>query len=238
MAPSTRANSDTEHAKPAYLQVAQRIREDILSGVWAMGSRLPISQIVEQYGVTAMPVRDALNQLLGEGLVTNEAHKGFAIPNVNDTFISDYFDLRRAIESMLTGRAATRIDELTLDKVEETAERFVHSARAGDVVEALRLNRLFHRTINLAAGNPMALEILEGRSALIFALRRKHGYSSEKIASVEAEHAAIIRALRAHDTEWAETAARAHCLSAREASLNALKAIKPESAVIKLMTRQ
>lgn len=219
----TRLKHDPVHATPAYLLIAQRIREDILSGVWAMGSRLPINQIVEQYGVTAMPVRDALNQLLGEGLVTNEAHKGFAIPEVDQVFISNYFELRRAIESMLTGRAASRIDDATLDLVEDAAAQFVHHARAGEVVEALRLNRHFHRMINQSAGNPMALEILEGRSSLIFALRRKHGYSAEKIANVEAEHATILRALRARDPEWAEAAARAHCLSARAASLSALK---------------
>lgn len=228
MAGASGMRADPHPQAPAYLQIAQRIREDILSGVWPMGTRLPINQIVEQYGVTAMPVRDALNQLLGEGLVTNEAHKGFAIPDVDDAFISNFFELRRAIESMLAGRAATRIDDVTLDHVEDIAERFVVSARAGDVVEALRLNRLFHRTINQSAGNPMALEILEGRSALIFALRRKHGYSAEKIDNVATEHATILRALRARDAEWAEAAARAHCLSARTDSLRALRSRTPE----------
>ncbi|MDH4442468.1 MAG: GntR family transcriptional regulator [Rhizobium sp.] len=219
---------DADNSIPAYLVIAQRIREDILSGVWPMGARLPINQIVEQYGVSAMPVRDALNQLLGEGLVTNVAHKGFAIPVVDSAYIGDFFELRRAIESLLTGRAATRIEDTTLDFVEETAGQFVHRARAGDVAEALRLNRLFHRTINQSAGNPMALEILEGRSALIYALRRKHGYTADKITDVENEHAAIVRALRARDPEWAEAAARAHCHSARASSLRAFKQKTPD----------
>jgi DNA-binding GntR family transcriptional regulator len=212
------------HAVPAYLQIARRLREDILSGVWPMGTRLPIAQIVESYGVTAMPVRDALNQLLGEGLVTSEAHKGFAIPQVDAEWIANFFELRRAVESMLTARAATRITPEALDGLDAVADRFVAAAQAGEVVEALRLNRLFHRTINEAADNPMAIEILEGRSALIYALRRRHGYDAAKVEAVAAEHGAILRALKARDPEWAEAAARAHCLSARADSLRALHA--------------
>jgi DNA-binding GntR family transcriptional regulator len=212
---------------PAYLQIARRLREDILSGVWPMGTRLPIAQIVETYGVTAMPVRDALNQLLGEGLVTSEAHKGFAIPQVDAAWIDNFFELRRAIESVLAARAATRIEPEALDRLDDVADRFVAAARGGDVVEALRLNRLFHRTINEAADNPMALEILEGRSALIYALRRRHGYDAAKVDAVAGEHAAILRSLRARDPEWAEAAARAHCLSARADSLRALRAAQP-----------
>jgi len=115
------------------------------------------------------------------------------------------------------------------DRLGAAAERLeLVTARAGEVVEALRLNRLFHRTIADAAENPMAVEILEGRSALIYALRRRHGYDAAKVDNVAAEHGAILRALRARDPEWAESAARAHCLSARADSLRALRAAQTD----------
>ena len=200
---------------PAYVRVADRLREDILSGTWAMGKHVPMSHLTSRYGVSGMPIRDALNQLVGEGLVQIQANKGFVISDVDEQFLHNIYDIRSVVIPMLAAKAAKRIDNSTLEEVEELGRQFAEAARSGRTADALKLNRIFHRTIYKAAENPMALEILQGRVSLIFALRLKQGYRDERVETIIAEHDAIISALHARDPEWCESATRVHVLSGK-----------------------
>src|SRR3712207_3392027 len=66
-------------ADPIYVRVREQLRTDILQGVFAPGERIKIAELSKRYGVSQMPVREALQMLQGEGLVTIAPNKGASI---------------------------------------------------------------------------------------------------------------------------------------------------------------
>ena len=90
------------------LDVEQRLRNDIVSGAFAFGSRLVMEDLASRYGVSHMPIREALRVLHGEGLVVIEPNRGAHVRPMYSGFIEDLFDMRAAVETMLARRAAQR----------------------------------------------------------------------------------------------------------------------------------
>ena len=88
--------------------VQQRLRNDIVSGAFPFGSRLVMEDLASRYGVSHMPIREALRVLHGEGLVVIEPNRGAHVRPIYAGFIEDLFDMRAAIETMLARRAAER----------------------------------------------------------------------------------------------------------------------------------
>src|SRR5688572_3131585 len=84
--------------------VRQQIVDDIVAGVLPFGSRVTIDSLAERYGSSHMPVREALRELHGEGLVLIERNRGARIRTVDRDFADCMFDTRGALEIMLTRR--------------------------------------------------------------------------------------------------------------------------------------
>ena len=134
--------------------IEQRLRNDIVSGDLPFGARLRIEDLALRYGVSHMPVREALRVLHGEGLVVIEPNRGARVRPIYRGFIEDVFDMRCAIETMLARRAAERRTPAHLARLRAAAERLEALVDSGDFPGVPHANREFHATINDAAGNP------------------------------------------------------------------------------------
>ena len=95
--------------------ILELLRRDIVAGELPFGSRLRINELATRYGVSHMPIREALRELHGEGLVIIEKNRGARVREFHQGLVEDLFDIRSAIETMLARRAAERnFDGLTL----------------------------------------------------------------------------------------------------------------------------
>src|SRR6478735_7628995 len=99
--------------------IAKRLRADIIAGALPFGSRLRIDELASRYGVSHMPVREALRELHGEGLVIIEPNRGARVRSFHIGFVEDLFDLRSAIETMLARRACERRTDVHLGQMAE-----------------------------------------------------------------------------------------------------------------------
>ena len=99
------------------MELDQRIRDDIAAGRIALGARLTMDELAARYGVSHMPVREALRELHGNGLVRMERGRGARVISVDHDFVEDLFETRGAVETVLARRAAGRIDAATLDRL-------------------------------------------------------------------------------------------------------------------------
>ncbi len=198
-------------------EVRESIRGDILAGIFAFGARLRINELSARYGLSHTPIREALRELHGEGLVTIESNRGARVRVVDVGFVDSLFDLRIAIESMMTRRAAARIMLPQLDELEAHARR-------GDTGEVLLANRRFHDLINEAADNPQASEILSRNWHLLSALWQRYGYPRERVTGVASDHRHLVSALRDHDSEAASMIATAHAAKAKSDLLRIMRA--------------
>lgn len=202
--------------KTASIEICDRIRDDIVAGILPFGSRLTLHRLATRYATGEMPVREALRQLQGEGLVVQAPNCGARVRAVDVDFVSNIFDLRIAIESMLARRAAERIKPGDIAALEAVQGHFEACIVERDFAGALAANRAFHRIINEAASNPEASGLLERHWDLIVALWNLYGYGEERAAGVISDHHQMIRAFATRDAEVAACLAMAHAAKAKQ----------------------
>ena len=190
-------------ARPAYATVCQRLRQDILAGVFPWGGRLKIAELVKRYGVSQMPIREAIQKLQGEGLVTSQPNCGSRVRKIDEKFIRDIYDLRSAIAVLLLQRAIPRLTDADLHALEIIIETHQQAERRGELAASLEYNKQFHRVIYRVADHPDAVEIIERYWDLIDAMRRQHGFAPGFMARVIAGHQRLLDAFRRRDVEAA-----------------------------------
>ncbi len=198
------------------IDVAECIRTDIVAGHLAFGARVTIDQLATRYKLSHMPIREALRQLAGEGLVVLEPNKGATVRDVNTEFVSQIMDLRVGIESHLTRRAARRAtpdDIARLRDIEDELERAIER-RAYD--EVLAHNQRFHSLINAVADSVDGANMVDRHWMLIMALWRVHGHSDERFAGVASDHQHLIMALESGDEMGAEMLMGAHVMKSKQ----------------------
>jgi DNA-binding GntR family transcriptional regulator len=200
-------------------RVADLLRVEISLGRLSPGTRMKIDELATRFGVSHMPIREALRELESEGLVAISAHRGATISGIDETFIQNICDIREAIEVMLAERCARRATQATVARLREQVRIHASIARqgGGDNTEALiSANRAIHLTINSAAENPQALRLLANGRALVEALRLSYGFRPARVRQIVTEHQALLEAIAAKDADKASAIARGHCAGARD----------------------
>ena len=128
------------------MRVAADLRRRILAGELAPGQRLKIDDLASLCEVSHMPVREALRELEGEGVLEVYPHRGAVIKGVDERFLRNFYDVRAAIEGMLTERCAERIDAAGIARLEAQVAAF-EAADPRDADLLVRRNRELHDTI-------------------------------------------------------------------------------------------
>ena len=203
--------------------IRDRIRADILSGELRLGLRLTLSALGERYDSSHMPVREALRELHGEGLVVLEPNAGARVRGVTAGFIEALFEMRAAMESLTARRAAERIGAADLERLQQAEDLLEQHAGRGEIDAVIKVNRDFHAVIQHVADNPYAAELANQHSALLGALWRRFGYSGDRLAGVISDHRQIIQLLSEKDGQSVAQVAAAHVAKAKAALLRAMR---------------
>lgn len=197
-----------------YNRVCDSLRDSIISGELDPGQRLKMTDLVAQFGTSPIPIREALQTLQGECLVTIEPHRGAKVRQVDKDFVIMVHELRTAIECMLGGKACDRIPQSAIARLEKIQGAHDKAARKSNWVKMVSTNLKFHELLYSYAGNPVAMKVLNTHSSLIRGLRASKGYSAGRPEQVSQEHWCIIKALRTGDRNQVESALQEHCENA------------------------
>jgi DNA-binding GntR family transcriptional regulator len=141
-------------------QVMARLRDMILSGDLAPGSRLDQNDLARRFGVSLVPLREALARLQSSGLVRIVPHRGVFVESLSVEELLDIYQVREALEELAARLAAPRLsaaDLATLDRLKIEMEQ---TAKIDDFDAFLDLHRDFHFTIYRAAGRRHLLQLL------------------------------------------------------------------------------
>src|SRR4051794_37354330 len=179
------------------------LRQDILGGEYAFGSRLKIDAIARRYGTSHMPVRKALLQLAGDRLVTTEHNRGASVRAIEGESVRNIYDIVIPLESMLTRRAAERMTGATQARLASVEHDFEKAAGALDAAACAALNREFHEVINEQAANPDACDIVNRYQEMLRAFRRVYGFDPARLPGVIADHRALLACFEASDANGA-----------------------------------
>ncbi|MGQ4274636.1 GntR family transcriptional regulator [Terrihabitans sp. B22-R8] len=197
-------------------RVEQAIRKDIVSGDIAPGTRLRVAQLSAKYGVSPIPVREALRQLEGDRLVVIDPHKGAILRGVTRKFVIDMHDMRAAIEALLVENASRKISADETVKLRRHAEIYEEAVAANDAAGMVQANRALHRFIAIVGDNPEAARIQDQGWELVVAIRKRYGFGENRITNILEEHRLLVDAIASGDCARAVEVARHHCAAARD----------------------
>lgn len=206
------------------VDVRDRIRNDIVHGVLPFGSRITIDDLATRYGVSHMPVREALRDLQVEALVVIEPNRGARVRPVDLKFVENLFEMRVALEGMLIRQAAQRCtvaDVATLNEIQDRLEQAIVDHRYPAVIAE---NHNFHRAINGLSDNPDSVSIVDRHWTFIAALWHQYGYGPDRFSGVSNDHRHLITALKQNDVEAASIIMSAHVVKARQNLLDRARA--------------
>jgi DNA-binding GntR family transcriptional regulator len=141
--------------EPTYLKIKKAIIADIVAGQFRPGDHLTIDMLTGRYGVSHMPIREALRQLEGEGILVSIAHRGFRLEEITETYIRNIYDIRVGIESLLARRAVEHAMVADIDELAAIHTLFCDQILRSDP-EATETNFLFHARLYALARNPEA----------------------------------------------------------------------------------
>ncbi|MEN6535215.1 MAG: GntR family transcriptional regulator [Bryobacteraceae bacterium] len=200
---------------PVYARVRERIRQDILSGYFQPGARIKTSVLGARYSVSQMPIREALQQLQGEGLVMIAPNKGASVRRVDASFVNNLYDIRAALEGLLTRRAVGAVTDEDMFTLYAIEGRFEDAAQRHDAEAVVIANRELHETMYALARNPEAVEVISRHSGLLQSLRRQYGYGTGRMEQIIAEHRQLLRAFDQRDAATAVRVTEEHCEHAK-----------------------
>ncbi|MEU6081667.1 GntR family transcriptional regulator [Streptomyces sp. NPDC047108] len=187
--------------------VCRAIRDDIVSGVHPRGSRLTEEVLARRYGVSRVPVREALRTLESEGFVTTRRHAGACVAEPSEQEAADLLDIRALLEPLGAARAAQRRTEAHVKVLRGLVRLGQERARLGQAADLRALGGWFHETLAQAAGSPSLASTLTQ-------VRRKIAwmYAPAPVGVTDSwgEHAAIADAVARGEADRARALMAAH----------------------------
>ena len=204
---------DLDDAAPAGLaapaSIYARIRQDILDGRLTANERLKVSTLAGRYRTSTNPVREALQQLRGEGYVVISPNRGARVRTIDEDFVRDIYEIEALIEPYLIRGfvglcTAADIAEMEAIQAEIEALDFADSARHSG------LDTRFHRLCYDGHYNRHAVDQWWKHREILHAINIGHRTSLRRRREVLDEHRALIRALRDHDEARAAAVMSAH----------------------------
>jgi DNA-binding GntR family transcriptional regulator len=185
--------AEKTQTKTAY----QELRRRILILELIPGERLKEEAWATKLLVSRTAVREALTQLLGEGLVRTGDRGGFFVTQMEEKDIHEVRELREVLETAAFTFACDRITEEELVAIEETCTDFANLARKGYHSGACECDLRFHQMLVAASGNSHLVQAYERSNIPLFHMRvgRSLMYTDDH-EETESEHHAIVAALR------------------------------------------
>jgi DNA-binding GntR family transcriptional regulator len=202
-------------------EVAGYVRELIISGEVRPGQFLRMEPIAEAVGVSNTPVREGLLTLSSEGFIELVPRRGFLVTPFTPQDIRDLFWVQAQLGGELAARAATRITDEQLDRLEAIAAQQQRAIDTDDEEGMVEHGHAFHREINLAAGSHRLALLL--RSAVRQLPNRFYLSIEGRAAATQEEHPLIIEALRRRSSRMARSLMEQHTLQSADHLIETLE---------------
>jgi DNA-binding GntR family transcriptional regulator len=201
-------------SEAASRRIARSLKDDILNGVLAPGLQIRQEALAEQYGVSRVPVREALRELEAEGLVISELHKGAFVSSRSLDEVEEMLDIRLALELRALKLA---IQNITPEVVARARNILATYDLSDDPQEWRDLNVAFHMALYAPCNRPRMLKMLE--DVVLVNYRFLRTYISATVGRVhpQAEHHQLLEACAAKDTERALQVLETHIEHTRSA---------------------
>lgn len=207
-------------APSAMRRITDALRARIVTARLAPGTHLHQADIAQEFGVSRIPVRDALQALAGEGLV-DLTSAGALVSPMSVAVLDELYELRGLVEPRATGLGVPALGRSDLRIMREC-----HAAmrETTDPVIWLDANTTFHKTIYEKSGRPRWISLIESLRSQTDRYLHLHLTVIGSIGHLRDEHGEILDAAEARDAALVETLTRRHLRSSHDFILEYLAA--------------
>ena len=198
--------------------VFDQLEQDILTGKYKRGEVLSEIRLSNELGVSRTPIREAVRRLQQEQLL-EEGPRGSVVLGISLEDTLDMYDIRLDLESKAAGRAAEKISDEELGKMQEILDlqSFYIEKNVADNADKIRnLDSEFHELLYKASASKVFYNILSSLHKKISKFRKVSVSKHSRAVNSLSEHEAILGALQKHDSEEAERLTRQHVQNARD----------------------
>ena len=204
-------------------QVYEVIKENILNEHFKPGQRIQELEIAKQLQVSRSPVRSAINELIGEGLLESIPNKSVRVRKLSQKEIVDTFEFRLIIEKYAVKKVAKIMNGELSGKMAAYRKRFESFRSGGSLKEYVVLDSKFHEFLVSSADNAVILESLQKVAMLIMPFRIISLNSDNRFKESIDEHEKVIDALMEGDGDKAWEVCRTHLILAKEEIVKSLE---------------
>lgn len=192
--------------------VYQRLKEDILHLRMPQGTRIRELALAQRYAVSRSPIRQALRQLLDEGLVERRG-RGYEVVSLGASDMRDLYEVREAIEKASVRLCAQRADETAIEHMRRIVDEQAKAVATGDLIRVSALDSAFHLAIATASGNAFMCRQLTVVHDRVRLMRTQEKPPAGWQTHVVMEHRRILSAVERRDAAVAEAEMRHHIQS-------------------------
>ena len=209
-------------------QIYQIIKKEICDGNYPPGQWLQEKELAEQLNVSRSPVREALKQLVDEGLAIEYPNKGVFVKEFTGKDIEEIYDLRTLLESYAIKNSVKTLTSINIQELMDILQKLVKCYEDNDLAHYIEIDSHLHQYIITLGGNSLVVDIYrrvysQSQQFRIYSLTTQRRFDDSVT-----EHRGIVENLIAGNWKEADRINRIHLSLAREEIIEHFEAKKEE----------
>ncbi len=190
--------------KTKNVAVYEALRQDIIDGKLKPGQKIIMSDVAKNFGLSEIPVREAIRRLESDGFVEFTPHIGAVVRKMDEREFVETYLIRIELEALATRLAAPHVTLTDIEYLERKNRDMAIAVDERKPEKLGRLNKDFHLRLYHAAPYPYLYNLISELWEKVERTQSVFAYVPERAAASVAEHKKIIRALKDRNTELSE----------------------------------
>ncbi|NEX63087.1 GntR family transcriptional regulator [Noviherbaspirillum galbum] len=203
--------------------VTSRLRDMIVEGTLAAGTRLNERMLCEQLNVSRTPLREAFKTLAVEGLIVLQPNRGAVVAQMSIVEIEQTFEVMAALEALSGELACARATDGEIAEIKALHFEMLAAHTRRDLPSYYKLNHAIHDRINAAARNPVLTDTYLQMNSRIQSLRFRSNFNQDKWDAAVKEHGAMLEALERRDARALREVLQQHLHNKRDAVIAVMR---------------
>ncbi|HLJ60124.1 MAG TPA: GntR family transcriptional regulator [bacterium] len=194
-------------------QVYEELRQRIVHGRLRPGQRLNEARIAQDMGISRAPVREAVQRLRQDGLVTTKPRHGPVVAEITAADAAHLYRLRSALEELAVVLFIERGAQGALKELEDVVKAMIEAGQAGNLAQMVEQDVRFHEALCEHSGNPLLSRIYQMISAQFRIAAIQDDARTAELSEIARAHAELLETIGQRDVSAAVSRLREHILS-------------------------
>lgn len=190
--------------KTKNMAVYEVLRQDIVDGKLKSGQKIIMSDVAKRFGLSDIPVREAIRRLESDGFVQFTPHIGAVVSKMDEKEVIEIYLIRIELEALATRLAVPYVTSEDIDYLERKNHDMELAIKRNRPEQLGTLNKDFHLRIYRAAPYPYLYKLISDLWEKVERTQSVFAYVPERAAASVGEHSQIIKALQSKDLAAAE----------------------------------